>query len=92
MVFGHQHSSPDISGQWTSREDALYTGHPLILNLRNFSIKSKRPLPSSEEESTNGGLMKIFSCARLNATLLEWKSQSGSDADYNVSAIQRLIL
>ena len=35
--------SPDISGQWTSREDALYTGHPLILNLRNFSIKSKRP-------------------------------------------------
>ena len=23
---------PDISGQWRSREDALYTGHPLILN------------------------------------------------------------
>ena len=41
LLVGSEHStsSPDISGQWTSREDALYTGHPLILNLRNFSIK-----------------------------------------------------
>lgn len=45
--------SPDISGQWTSREDALYTGHPLILNLRNFSIESKRPF--AKFSSTDDG-------------------------------------
>ena len=99
MVAGGFRALHQLAGyKWTVDKQGGRFIHrpPVNPKSEEFPHQMKEKRPKFRRYSSSGGTIQsreLLMRRGLNATLLdEWKSPRGSDTDYNVSAIQGLIL
>ena len=97
--MGSEHQLQQLAGcKWTVDKQGGRFIHrpPVNPKSEEFLHQMKEKRPKFQRCSFSGGTIQsceLLMRRGLNATLLdEWKSPRGSDTDYNVSAIQGLIL